>query len=415
MRVTERRHLAILSMHTSPLAQPGEGDGGGMNVYVRALATALARRGVECDVFTRAYGPDLMPVQVVEPGFTVHHIRAGPAAPVAKEEVYSLVEEFTEGVMKVISGSGLPPEAVYANYWLSGLPGIALQEALGIPLMCTFHTLARVRNDPSRLRCESEHRIVNCADALVVSTPVEADEVVDLYGADRGRVRVVSPGVNHVFFSPGDKNQARRAIGMEGDFPLLLFAGRLQALKAPDIAIRLLHVLSTMRGTSLARLVVVGGPSGAGGKRYVSSLRATVKRLGLVDRVQFVPPVPHELLSSYYRAADVCIVPSESESFGLVALESMACGTPVVARDVGGLGSLIDSGRNGYLVETPSAGAFAVACHRVLDDQVLAGSMGLAGRWSSLRYTWARAATAVVGLLDEVGHGAAMIACGDGC
>ncbi|MHB8263005.1 MAG: glycosyltransferase [Acidimicrobiales bacterium] len=419
MKAAQRRRLAVLSMHTSPLAQPGEGDGGGMNVHVKALATALARRGVECDVFTRAGAPDLPRVQVVEPGFNVHHVHAGPPAPVAREDMYGLTAQFTEGVMAAIYGSsGSLPQAVYANYWLSGLSGMAVQETLDIPLLCTFHTLAKVRKDPSWLRCESEHRIARNADSLIVSTAVEAGEVTSLYGADRGRVRVISPGVNHAFFSPGDKMQARRAIGIESSCPLFLFAGRLQALKAPDIAIRSLHVLSTMRGTGSARLVVIGGPSGPGGEQYASSLRSLAARLGLADRVHFVPPVAHELLSSYYRAADVCIVPSESESFGLVALEAMACGTPVVARRAGGLGCLVDSGRNGYLIEGPStsafAGEFAAACHKLIDDPALARGMGLAGRWRSLRYTWPRAASALVKLLDELANDGAVAACADG-
>ncbi|MDQ1361557.1 MAG: D-inositol-3-phosphate glycosyltransferase, partial [Acidimicrobiaceae bacterium] len=353
------RRLAVLSLHTSPLAQPGTGDGGGMNVYVRELSSALARAGVRCDVFTRAWSPDLPDCVTVEPGFRVHHVPAGALAPMAKEALPTIVDEFTEGVLKRMVGAdgadvGEDPafDAVHANYWLSGLSGHVIKHELNVPLVSTFHTLDRVKAeaspeeveaDASGRRAEAEASIIQCSDTVLASCSVEAEQIVELYGADPSRIRIVAPGVDHAFFGPGFRPQARRALGFASEGPLLLFVGRIQPLKGADVAVRTLAALSSDHPG--ARLVVVGGPSGPHGQVEVDRLGDLVAELGLDGRVAFVPPRPHELLSTYYRAADVCLVPSRSESFGLVALEAAACGTPVVASDVGGLQTLVDHGR----------------------------------------------------------------------
>src|SRR5688572_13790222 len=226
------RSLAVLSLHTSPLAQPGAGDGGGMNVYVRELASALARAGVECDVYTRAEAPEQAAVVDVEPGLRVHHVAAGPLAPVGKEDLPPLVDEFTEGVLTRIR-QGYEPVAVHANYWLSGMAGHTLKHELDVPLVSTFHTLARVKAEgdvhPDR-RAAEEARIMGCSDAVLASCTVEAQQIAALYGADPARIDIVAPGVDHAFFSPGHRPQARRALGIRPDGPLLLFVGRIQPL-----------------------------------------------------------------------------------------------------------------------------------------------------------------------------------------
>ena len=397
--------IAVLCFHASPLAQPGEGDGGGMSVYVKALCSALAHQGIDCTVYTRATCADELGVQEVEPGFRVNYVSAGPLAPVGREALYGLVGEFTRSVADSLAMGVHLPQAVYANYWLSGIAGMSLRQILGVPLVCTFHTLSRVRNDDSRQRIEAEFEIVRAADLLTVATSTEAGELRDLYDAAPGKISIVTPGVDHAFFQPGEKMQARRAIGLtqaEQSDPLLLFAGRLQSLKGAHIAIKTLNVLHTMKGGHRARLVLIGGPSGTDGERYTRGLHELVDRLGLSGYVKFIPPVPHEILSSYYRAADVCLVPSESESFGLVALESMACGTPVVARAVGGLSSLIDDGRNGFLIESTSPEDFAIACQRLVTGNDLSYNMGMVANWCSLRYTWAAAARDFIEALDYV-------------
>jgi D-inositol-3-phosphate glycosyltransferase len=377
-----------------------------MNVYVRELSSALARAGVACDVFTRAWSDDLPSVVDIEPGFRVHFVSAGPPSPMAKEALPSVVEEFAEGVLKVMQASegpgtewDLPFDAVHANYWLSGIAGHLIKHRLNLPLVSTFHTLDRVKAEASpeeveadahHRRAEAEAAIIRCSDTVLASCSVEAAQISDLYGADPSRIRIVAPGVDHAFFGPGDRRQARRALGLTGEGPLLLFVGRIQPLKGVAVAVRALAALTPDHPD--ARLVVVGGPSGPEGGTEVARTEALVHELGLADRVVFVPPQPHELLSTYYRASDVCLVPSRSESFGLVALEAAACGTPVVASDVGGLRSLIDHGRTGYLVEEPMPDAFAAWVRQILAEPLLAERLSTGSVLRARRYTWSRAA-----------------------
>jgi len=408
------RRLAVLSLHTSPLAQPGTGDGGGMNVYVRELSSALARAGVVCDVFTRAASDDLPPVLEIEPGFRLHHVAAGPPAPLPKEALIGVVDEFADGVLKSMSTAGsygddLPFDAVHANYWLSGIAGHTIKHQLDLPLVSTFHTLDRVKAESSpeeveahsvHIRAEAEAAIIRCSDTVLASCSVEAAQIHELYGADPSRIRIVAPGVDHAFFGPGDRVQARRALDLPARGPLLLFVGRIQPLKGAAVAVATLA--SVVRDHPDAHLVVVGGPSGPHGEDEVARIDALVEGLGLGDRVVFVPPRPHELLSTYYRAADVCLVPSRSESFGLVALEAAACGTPVVASDVGGLRSLVDHGRTGYLVEEADPEAYAAWVRQILAEPLLAERLSTGSVLRARRYTWARAAHLLVDIYADL-------------
>ncbi len=404
------RRLAVLSLHTSPLAQPGTGDGGGMNVYVRELTTALARAGVDCDVYTRAYSAELPASVVVEPGFRLHHVPAGPLGPMAKEALPGVVDEFADNVAALMTdGEGEGFDALHANYWLSGLAGHRLKHELELPLVSTFHTLARVKAEASpeelrssepRRRAEAEAEIMRCSDVVLASCTVEADQLAGLYHADAGRVRVVAPGVDHAFFGPGHRPQARRALGLPLDVPLLLFVGRLQPLKRAEVAVR---ALAALRDD--AQLVIVGGPSGPDAEAYRGRLEAEVADAGLAHRVRFVEPQPHELLSTFYRAADVCLVPSRSESFGLVALEAAACGTPVVATAVGGLTTLVDHGCTGYLIDDGDPAAFAGAVRRILDDPLGAERMASEAVLRARRYTWARSAAVLRATYEELAVG----------
>jgi len=386
------RSLAVLSLHTSPLAQPGVGDGGGMNVYVRALSSALARAGVACDVYTRADRPGLAPVVLVEPGLRVHHVVAGPLEAVPKYDLPSLIPAFTEGVLAQQQLAEVPADAVHANYWLSGMAGHAIKHELGLPLLSTFHTLARVKADAglwegeAAARAQAEAAVIGCSDAVLASCAVEAMQLEALYGADPDRLEIVPLGVETAFFSPGDRAQARRAAGLPKDVPLLACIGRIQPLKGFDVAVRALGLLDER--VANAHLVIIGGPSGPEGEAEQDRLRTLVQAFGLKGRVHLLPPQPHELLSTFYRAADVVLVPSRSESFGLVALEAGACGTPVVASAVGGLTTLVDDGVTGFLVESRDATAFADATAAILGDPVLAAAMGDAAARRAARYTW---------------------------
>jgi D-inositol-3-phosphate glycosyltransferase len=386
------RRVAMLSMHTSPLAQPGAGDGGGMNVYVRSLASNLARAGVPCDVLTRAEHADQPRVVEVERGFRVGHIGAGAVEPIPKRALLDLVEPFADATLAFAAAQDTPYDVLHANYWLSGAVGHRLKHELDLPLAATFHTLDRVKaeagvgEDPAtRARVEGE--IISCADLMVAATDEERDQLVELYGAERDRVEVVPPGVDHGVFVPGDQRAARRALGLDASGRVLLFVGRIQPLKGADLAVRCLADLDPD-----VTLVVVGGPSGTDGEAEIRRLHALVHELGLHGRVRFVPPQPHDGLTAYYQAADVCLVPSRTESFGLVALEAAACGTPVVAADVGGLRSVVDDGHTGFLVEGRHALDYAAPVDLVLSDPDLARAMGASALARSSRYRWSIAA-----------------------
>lgn len=397
--------VAILSFHTSPLTQPGVGDAGGMNVYVRELVSALAHAGLDCTTYTRAWRADLPEVVQVEPNHRVVHVPAGPFD-LSKEDLLDVVDQFTDGVVERIRAEG-GVDVVHANYWLSGMAGHRLKHELGVPLVMTFHTFARVKaegGDPEPLHREStELGIWGCTDTVCVSCSEEERQVRRLHGDPPGRIEIVPPGVDHAFFAPGDQRGARTALGW-GDDPTLLFVGRIQPLKGLDVAV---GALAELARTDV-RLVVVGGASGASGDGEVGRIMTMARRLGVAERLHMVPPQPHHLLSTYYRAADVVVVPSRSESFGLVALEAAACGVPVVASAVGGLLTLVDHGRTGFLVPGRDPVDFARDIARLLDEPALAADMGAAGALRARRYTWSfaaarlRRAYADLGVRDRV-------------
>jgi D-inositol-3-phosphate glycosyltransferase len=394
-----------------------------MNVYVRELATALARSGARCEVFTRLDDPSLPPSREVEPGFRLHFVEAGPPAPLPKEELPGVVAEWAKGVedrlfslRPAVSGddgarlaqSSKPVDLVHANYWMSAVAGHSLKHSLELPLVTTFHTLERVKAEAGQAepslaerRAAAEAAAIGCSDAVLVSSPVEAEDLVRLYSADPARIEVILPGVDRAFFSPGDQGQARRATGLPEDAPIVLWVGRIQPLKGlvtAVTAIAELHHSPKAGRAARAHLVVVGGPSGENGQAELGAAFEVVARRGLGDYVTFVPPQPHELLSSYYRAADVCCVPSRSESFGLVALEAAACGIPVVASAVGGLTRLVDHGRTGFLVRPGDPEGMAHFIGELLEDRALARFMGVAAQRRTAAYTWAEAAAKVARL-----------------
>ena len=383
------RRLAVLSLHSSPLLQPGSGDAGGMNVYVRELVASLAQAGVQSTVYVRRWRDDLPPVVTVEPGFRVVHVPAGPSS-LAKEQLLSTVDEFTDFVIDDLRTEG-DIDALHANYWLSGIAAHRIKHTLDLPLVSVFHTLARVKADtgdaePQR-RIDAEAEVIRCSDVIIANSRAEADQLEHYYHAEPSRVEVVPPGVDHAFFSPGNKAGARKALGL-GAEPVLLFVGRIQPLKGAAVAV---EAVARSRHRD-AKLLIVGGASGSEGNEEVRRVHALVDELHLRDRVVFVPPQPHHVLSTYYRAADAVLVPSRSESFGLVALEAAACGTPVVAAAVGGLLTLVDEGRTGYLIDSREPRFYTDAIDRILGDESLSQALSAGAVKSAASYTWATTA-----------------------
>jgi len=377
--------IAMLSLHTSPLAQPGSGDSGGMNVYIRELVGHLAHTGATVHVYVRAWHPDLPAEVQLEPGVRVVHIPAGPYA-LEKEELYDIVDEFADKVQAdIIEQGGV--DVLHANYWLSGVAGHRIKHRLDVPLVTTFHTLARVKaetgdHEPER-RAHAEAEVIACSDAVTASCVAEANWLRRLYDTPPERISFVVPGVEHAIFSPGMQSAAREAVGLQ-DKPTVLFVGRIQPLKGVSVAA---DALGRMKNKD-AQLVIVGGPSGREGEQELALVKQAIARHGLQARVRFEKPVPHHLLSSWYRAADICIVPSRSESFGLVALEAAACGTPVVASSVGGLLTLVDHGKTGFLVAGRDPSVFATYMDQIFSHPMLAAELAMASFERAQNYRW---------------------------
>lgn len=387
------RAVALLSVHTSPLAQPGTGDGGGMNVFVAALASHLRALDIGVHVFTRASGGDLPPTVALDDGVLVHHVEAGPAS-LRKDDLASHLCAFYLAV--AAHPAMAETEVLHGHYWMSGWVGRKLQQRRGLPLVQRFHTLARAK-DAGRsateapepmLRLAAERRVVAAADAVLAATPGEAALLSHEYRAAPRQVHVVPPGVNTSTFAPADDRlSARRELG---GGRLLLFVGRLQPLKGPDTAIRILAALDRHLPDDgiPTRLIIVGGPSGNGhGTVDPPALRRLAERLGVADRVAVLGPRTHARLAPLYRAADAVVMPSRSESFGLVALEAQACGTPVVGADVGGLRGLL-AGGGGTVVSGHEPDAFARAVLPYLLDPGLRASVSRAAVASAQRYSW---------------------------
>ncbi len=400
------RRLAVISLHTSPLDAPGTGDSGGMNIYVNELVRALVRAGVDCDIYVRRTRQQQPPVVEIVPGLTVHHLDVGPWD-LPKERLCEILGDFTDAVEPLVADSGA--DAIHAHYWLSGVVGHSLKHRLNRPLVMTFHTLSKVKElggEPAApRRAEAETAIVGCSDVVLANTPTEASELIDLYGANPDRVEVVSPGVDHRFFMPGSRSAAREVLGF-GPEPLLLFVGRIQRLKGLDLAV---ETLASSEHTD-AKLVVVGGPSGLEGFGALQHAEDRAHELGVADRVRWTAPLPHHRLGAYYRAADVCVVPSRSESFGLVALEAASCGLPVVAADVGGLSEVVDHGTTGFLVREREASHYAAFVDQIIGDPELAYGLSLKAAARADDYSWSAAAARLRRLYGDI-TSSALVTC----
>lgn len=408
----DRLRVAMICVHTSPLDQPGTGDAGGMNVYVVELAQALARQGSEVEIFTRATSSATPEVVEVSPGVSVRHITAGPFEGLDKNDLPGQLCAFTAGVLRTeASRTAGWYDVVHAHYWLSGQAGFLAADRWDVPLVHTMHTMAKVKNaylapgdhPEPRGREIGEEQVVEAADALVASTPAEAEELVDMYGADRRRVHVVPPGVDLRLFRPGDGDPdevmaAERArLGLP-DGPLVLFAGRVQPLKGPDVVV---EALAAMRdaGRTVPTLVVLGGPSGR--PTALRELQALAAQVGVADHLVLRPPVPRTELAGWFRAADLVVVPSHSESFGLVAVEAQACGTPVVAAAVGGLRTVVRDGESGVLVRGHDPARWGQVLADLLDAPDERARLRQGAARAGASFGWDEAASAMLDVYRE--------------
>ena len=396
----------MISLHTSPLDQPGIGDAGGMNVYVIELAKRLSARGIEVDIFTRATSSSLPSVVEAADGVLVRHIHAGPFEGLTKGELPGQLCVFAREVLRAEAGQPVGAyDAVHSHYWLSGQVGALARDRWGVPLVHSMHTMAKVKNaalaidDPPEpaARVIGEEQVVEAADMLIANTDLEAKQLIELYDADPARVEVVHPGVDLSVFAPRSQADARLRLGLPLDAHVLVFAGRIQPLKAPDVLLRAVGVLLEQSPGLRSRIVVpiVGGPSGSG-LEHPESLAQLSTSLGLDDVVRFVPPVAQSELADWCAAATLVAVPSYNESFGLVAAEAQATGTPVLAAAVGGLTTVVRDGVSGLLIGTHDSRDWAAAISRVIGDDRLRASLSVGAIEQSRQFAWERTAERTV-------------------
>jgi len=406
------RRIATVSVHTSPLEQPGTGDAGGLNVYVVEVARRLAERGVEVDIFTRAVSRDQPHVAELAPGVLVRHLAAGPFEDLDKWDLPGQLCQFTFELLRTEAAHAPGRyDLVHGHYWLSGQVGAVAKERWGVPLVQSMHTLGRVKNaalavgdapEPEvRLRGEAE--VVAAADRLVANTDDEAAQLIGHYDADPARVTTINPGVDLSVFRPGSQLAARHRLGLAADDVVLVFAGRVQPLKAPDVV---LHAAARLLADDPAlaarlRIAFVGGPSGTG-RQDPDGLLELAGRLGLAGLVRLEPPCPQPELADWYRAATLVMVPSYSESFGLVAMEAQACGTPVVAAAVGGLRTAVRDGYSGVLVDSHDPAHYARAVRDLISAPAGLARLARGAREHASRFGWSATVDALLQLYAAV-------------
>ena len=403
------RRVAFISFHACPLAPPGQGKSGGMNVYVRELARSLGNLGVQVDIFTRTHSDNNNKIEHISPLARVVHLPGGqpeessempPEAPMQNH--FDHLPHFLEALRAFQRNNNLDYQLVHSHYWLSGWVGQALANEQQLPHVMTFHTLALIKLQSRAGEVEPKERqhvereLIASSQRIVAFSPHERDAMVRLYGADAGRIVLVSCGVDLSLFRPLDQKQSRERLGLNGE-KLVLYVGRLEPLKGLEL---LLHTATQLEMCQDVRVLIVGG--GSNGDRDVDRLRGIARTLKVEDVFDFVGRVDQEDLPLYYNAADVCVVPSYYESFGLAALESMACGTPVVAARVGGLSTIIQHGWTGYLKSWRCPEAFAYSVEMIISNEKLQHSMGLAARRRAEGMGWDKVAAHIARLYDTL-------------
>jgi D-inositol-3-phosphate glycosyltransferase len=404
-RAAERR-IAAVSMHTSPTASLGQNANGGLNVYVREVSTAFSDRGIATDIFTRKQSQDDPHIETLAPLSRVIYLPAGNG--LDKYSLYNEAPAFAAGILDFAAAEDISYDLLYSHYWLSGEVACLLRPQLAAGWAHIAHTLGLVKNrslaagarpEPQqRIRVEGE--LAQQADLLIASTADEAHDLVTLYGADPQRVSIVPPGVDLGMFQPMDRAVARREIRY-GDGRLLLFVGRLERLKGVEVAIRALGFLRDREHDDV-RLLILGEDSREGDESEKDRLKEIASEVGVRDHVDFIGSVAHHELPYFYAAADVCVMPSYSESFGLVALEAQACACPVVASGVSGLRSVVRDEVSGYLIDGHDPALYAERIGRLLADTELAQQMGRRGRLLAQRFSWTRTADRLETLFNQV-------------
>ena len=403
--------VAYIAMHSSPLLQPGQGNAGGMNVYLDRLSRTMVGRGVDVTVFTRRFDRDLPHVIEVIPGYRVVHIDAGPVDRLDVSQMPDHVGAFSDGVIDWIEERDRSYEIVHSHYWLSGRTGVRMKDMLQIPLANSFHTLGKVKDatrhasedTSTHTRLMTEADVIARSDCVIASTPFEFDDLLEHYDATPERLCVSAPGVDHAVFHPGDQETARAQLGF-GTEQIVLFVGRIQAHKGTSTAVEAFaNLLDARTSENLpVMLHIVGGASGAQGRWELEECRRIIAQRQIASKVRFFEPQPHAVLADHYRAANVVVVPSRSESFGLVAAEAQACGIPVVASNIGGLPYVVNASESGLLVNDHDPRAFATAIAAILDHRGFAERLSEGALAFSERFSWEATATRLLELYEGI-------------
>ncbi len=410
--------IAMLSVHTCPLAALGGKETGGMNVYVRELSRELGRRGFFVDAFTRSQNPEIphIPDSDLGPTVRVIHVKCGPESPYPKELIWDYIPQFVEGVRCLIHDEGIRYNVYHSHYWLSGWVAHALQSLYPAPMVHMFHTLGRMKDLVARRPEEREvgHRnyiesqIMGWADSIVAATPRDMAQMVRLYGADPDKISIIPPGVDTDLFHPIPKAEARAALGLPPDHKLVLFVGRIEPLKGIDTLIEAMALAFKhrvdLRGE--VELAIIGGDVSddpAKMSAEMNRLQALRAELGAEDLVTFLGKQDQASLPLYYAAAETVVVPSHYESFGMVAVEALACGTPVIASDVGGLSYIVEDGVTGFLVPDQQPEVLADRLEFLLQVEPLRRAFGRRAAEAAKRYAWSNVADEIIDLYAGLG------------
>lgn len=406
------KRIAMLSVHTSPLAPMGGKKTGGMNVYIRELAQELGSRGIQVDIFTRRSSADEPKIDNgIGDNVRVIYLQAGPLQSMSPDDIYPYLSEFTARMMAFMTLQGLRYDIVYSHYWLSGWVAQKLKEASGTPFVQMFHTLGQMKERIAgssaatpEMRINVETEIVNWADRIVAATPAEEAQLRWLYRSDRRKIEIVPPGVNVSRFYPQNALEIRQQLGFEHDCNLLLFVGRIERLKAVDTLIEAIHIARTESSEIAQNLccAIIGGDPSDQLDQEMVRLQKLVKKLELDDIVKFLGAKDQTQLPVYYAAASAVVMPSDYESFGMVALEAMASGTPVIASQVGGLAFLVRDGETGYLVPVRDPRLLAERIIWLLNDKSKSQQMGYSAAERAQGYAWEKIADRLLAIFESV-------------